>query len=70
MRALLTSKDLIALLGITPKTLGRHVARGLLPPPIRIGRRMYWRVDQIEAALASHHVPTAAKGPAREAANG
>jgi predicted DNA-binding transcriptional regulator AlpA len=55
MQRLLTSKDLLVSLGISQKTLGRHLSRGLLPQPIRVGRRRYWRVDQVEAALASLH---------------
>lgn len=51
MTDLLTSEDLLARLRISPKTLGNLVAQGLLPAPMRIGHRRYWRRDVLDAFL-------------------
>lgn len=31
------------------------VEAGRLPPPIKLGGRLYWREDQVETALSSLH---------------
>lgn len=52
---LLTAQEVAALLGIGVRSLARHVQRGLLPRPLRIGTRtlrysrqavMAWVADQ------------------------
>lgn len=32
------------------------VEAGRLPPPIKLGGRLYWREDQVETALSSLHL--------------
>lgn len=40
-------------LGVGKRTAWRLVARGVLPRPIRLGRRtVRWRADEVERALA------------------
>jgi predicted DNA-binding transcriptional regulator AlpA len=36
---------------ISRASLLRYVRRGLLPPPIRLGRTARWRAQDIEAAV-------------------
>ncbi|MCA0044671.1 helix-turn-helix transcriptional regulator [Celeribacter litoreus] len=51
---LLTLNDLRAVLGNRGRTtIYRDVAAGRLPEPIKIGGRIYWREDDIEAALTA-----------------
>ena len=52
MTHLLTTEDLLSQLRISRKTLDNHVAAGLLPTPMRMGRRRYWQQEQVDAALA------------------
>ena len=52
MTHLLTTEDLLSQLRISRKTLDNHVAAGLLPSPMRMGRRRYWQQEQVDAALA------------------
>ena len=44
---------LIERYGISPMTLWRWVKRGLLPPPIRLGRKKYYERREVEARLSS-----------------
>jgi predicted DNA-binding transcriptional regulator AlpA len=36
---------------VSRQTVSAWVRAGTLPPPSRLGRRVYWRPEQIEAAL-------------------
>jgi predicted DNA-binding transcriptional regulator AlpA len=57
---LLTSRDLAALLGTTPRQIDNMVARGQVPAPAKIpglGRR--WRREVIEAWLEQVLAPAA-----------
>jgi predicted DNA-binding transcriptional regulator AlpA len=42
---------LIQRYGISAMTLWRWVKRGLLPPPIKLGRRNYYERREVEARL-------------------
>lgn len=53
MTHLLTTEDLLSQLRISRKTLDNHVAAGLLPSPMRMGRRRYWQQEQVDAALTA-----------------
>lgn len=46
---LLTSREVIAVQSISKRTLWRWVNTGRMPPPVRIGRVVRWRRDEIEA---------------------
>jgi len=49
---LLSIRDVAALLAVHPRTIWRLVATGVLPPPVRLGRRtLRWRLSDIERAL-------------------
>ena len=49
---LLTFNDLREILGGRGRsTIYRDVAAGRLPEPIKIGGRVYWQDDEVEAAL-------------------
>ena len=49
---LLTFTELRTILGGRGRTtIYRDVAAGLLPKPIKLGSRVYWREDDIVAAL-------------------
>ena len=54
-KPLLTSRDVCRLLSISRTTLDRHVRRGFLPRPIRIGRGKSairrWRAAEIHAFM-------------------
>jgi len=51
-RVLLDTAALTQRLGLpSHAALRQHVARGNLPAPIKIGRRNFWREDDIEAFL-------------------
>ena len=39
--------------GINPATLYRHIRRGILPPPVKIGGSSRWLLSECEAALQS-----------------
>jgi len=53
MSDLLTSADVMQKLGIGRTALWRWMKDGVLPPPIRIGKRyMRWRPEDIEAFIA------------------
>jgi DNA-binding transcriptional MerR regulator len=41
----LTKEDLAELLCVCTKTISNYVADGLLPPPVALGRKMYWHPD-------------------------
>lgn len=42
-----------AFIGRSPKTWRRWAARGLVPVPIRIGSRQYWRRSELERWLVA-----------------
>jgi prophage regulatory protein len=51
-RDLLTVREVAARLGISRWTVWRMATEGILPPPIRLGRRIIrWRIADIEQAL-------------------
>ena len=45
---LLTTRSVAAMLGIAMSTVKRMGADGRLPPPIRAGRILRWRLSDIE----------------------
>ena len=56
-KRLITMAEICDLYQVTRYTVRRWCKAGLLPAPLRIGRSLRWRPDQIEAAL---------KAPAQE----
>jgi predicted DNA-binding transcriptional regulator AlpA len=40
------------MLQLSPRTIQRHVARQIIPPPLRIGHSVRWREADIDAYLA------------------
>ena len=50
---LLDAVKLAALLSISPRTLYRLKLRGHLPPPIRLGGSIRWRLSDIERWIAA-----------------
>lgn len=50
----LTFSDLQAKLGGRGRTtIYRDVEAGRLPKPIKLGSRLYWREDEVDAAIAA-----------------
>ena len=45
--ALLTTSEMAARLGIAPKTLLRHKARGHIRPALQRGKLIRWRSDEV-----------------------
>lgn len=63
---LLTERDLLPFFRIKSlRTIRRWIARGELPPHVRIGSRRYWRRSTILAHLAEHESPTGRVSPKR-----
>lgn len=51
---LLSSREVKARLGgVSDMTVHRWLQRGILPAPVQIARRNYWRSSEIEAVVAS-----------------
>jgi predicted DNA-binding transcriptional regulator AlpA len=48
----LSSQNLCAELGISPRTARRWTKRGQLPSPRRLGRQAFWSVEEVRAALS------------------
>jgi predicted DNA-binding transcriptional regulator AlpA len=48
----LTREDVALRLATSVKTVDRMTGRGELPPPLKVGRLVRWRPEQIEAFLA------------------
>lgn len=42
---------------VSDMTIRRWIARGILPSPMHIERRRYWRRGDVLAALAAHREP-------------
>ncbi|MEM1061877.1 MAG: helix-turn-helix domain-containing protein, partial [Planctomycetota bacterium] len=51
-RALITAAEFAGLLGISPRTLWRLLARGELIEPIRLGGNTRWRLEEVDAWIA------------------
>lgn len=49
--ALINSDQLAEMLGISRKSLYHALDAGQLPSPIKIGNRLRWRIEDIEAWL-------------------
>jgi excisionase family DNA binding protein len=50
---LLSKKELARLLGVSFRSIDRHVAAGQLPRPIKVGALSRWRREDIDAWLTS-----------------
>lgn len=50
---LLRTRDLVTLLGVSLRKLEQMIARGELPPHIKLGRTRRWRADHMEEWLDS-----------------
>ncbi|WP_160794563.1 helix-turn-helix transcriptional regulator [Craterilacuibacter sinensis] len=51
VETLLTTEDMLAILKISRRTLDSYLADQVIPPPFKIGRRLYWHREQIERWL-------------------
>lgn len=51
MLDLITTEELLDALHVSRKTLYNHVVTGRLPPPLRLGRRRYWREAELNRVL-------------------
>ena len=61
MDPLLTAKAIAKVLGVHPRTLSRLAQSSSFPQPIRFGRSLRWRADQVLAWLMSRvQVPSPA----------
>ena len=43
-----------AILDTTSKAIRHRRSRGQLPPAVKIGRRLFWRSEDVDAWIASH----------------
>jgi len=48
---LLSKNELQSIWPVSEMTIWRHERAGTMPRPIRVGRRRYWRADEIETWL-------------------
>ncbi len=48
---LLTTEDMMAVLRVSRRTLDEYLAKQKLPKHFRIGRRVYWHREVVEAWL-------------------
>jgi hypothetical protein len=48
---LVSRRDVADLFEVTTETVGTWVQRGLLPSPVRIGRKVFWKHEVIAALL-------------------
>jgi predicted DNA-binding transcriptional regulator AlpA len=48
---LVSRRDVADLFQVTTETIGEWMRRGLLPSPVRIGRKVFWRHEVIAALL-------------------
>jgi predicted DNA-binding transcriptional regulator AlpA len=50
-KRMLSRRDVADMFGVSPETVGEWVRRGLLPSPLRIGRKLFWTPEAIAALL-------------------
>jgi DNA-binding transcriptional MerR regulator len=67
MQNMMSRDETASLLRVSVSTISLFVARGLLPEPIRIGRRYWWSRDVIEHIS---HVGTGNRNWKKESNNG
>lgn len=58
---IIDKKQLAEKLGVHGHTVARWSANGALPPPIRLGKRMYWTLTALEAFLRKLEKANASK---------
>ena len=51
-RTLISTRVILDMTGVGANALPGWVERGLLPTPIRLGNRFYYRLDLVEESLA------------------
>jgi excisionase family DNA binding protein len=49
-------QEVADLLRVTPQTIRKYVRDGLLPSPIRMGRKLLWPTAVVERAIRAHTV--------------
>lgn len=49
----LTAEDVAAVLSVSPRHIWKLNATGAIPAPIRLGRAVRWRADELRAWLAA-----------------
>jgi predicted DNA-binding transcriptional regulator AlpA len=62
LRELLNKAEVVALLGLSIRTVERYSRLGLMPAPVQLGRLVKWRLADLRkwmAALPSAHTSTA-----------
>ncbi|MDP1560262.1 MAG: helix-turn-helix domain-containing protein [Pirellulaceae bacterium] len=64
VKRLLTVPDVGQICGIAPETVRRMTDRGAMPKPVRLGRAVRYRLDDIEAWIADG-CPDLSKGRRR-----
>lgn len=67
---LFTVKGLSGFFGISEETIRSMLYRKLLPPPIRIGGRIYWIKEDIEAFLKKKKEESERKGEGKKRGRG
>ena len=67
---LLTVKGLSGFFGISEETIRSMLYRKLLPAPIRIGGRIYWIKEDIEAFLKKKKEESERKGEGKKRGRG
>ncbi len=50
---LVDAKDVARMLGVSTRTLWRHVSSGQMPQPVRFGKSTRWRLAEVKAWIAS-----------------
>lgn len=65
----MTRAQVCVQLGICATSLDRWVARRWLPRPMHLGKRVYWRREQIEAVI-ERGIPVGRAGRPRSSARG
>lgn len=64
----LSREQAAAHIGVCPNTFEKLVRAGVMPRPVRIGRRKLWHRIEIEAAFAD--LPRAPSAPGEDGAGG
>jgi predicted DNA-binding transcriptional regulator AlpA len=52
-KKLISAREVAAFYGISLSTLWRWINQGLLPAPIRIGRRTFWETQTLDQHIAA-----------------
>lgn len=53
---LINTRQLLTMWPVSQMTLWRHVKAGTFPTPINVGRRRYWKLDEVMAWIDQNRV--------------